>query len=190
MVATGARRALITATVLAASWIAAGCGVPLDEAPQPITRPTLASERDTPTTIARSDGPEAGVYFLSDDRLVRIAYPVADEPSLGDALRFALSAPAQDAGTELRTAIPPGTELRSVDVSNAIATIDLTSEMNDVQGQNQKEAFAQLVFTALEFDEVRGVRFRIDGEPIDAPTDQGNLSVIDAEDYDPPLNPR
>jgi spore germination protein GerM len=179
---------LVVAAIAAAS--VAGCGVPLDESPQPITRPTLASERNTPTTVARSDGPEAGVYFLSDDRLVRVAYPVADEPTLGDALGFALSAPAEGADREVRTAIPPGTELRSVEVSNAIATIDLTDEMNDVQGQSQKEAFAQLVFTALEFDEVRGVRFRIDGKPIDAPTDQGNLSVIDADDYEPPLNPR
>jgi hypothetical protein len=30
----------------------------------------------------------------------------------------------------------------------------------------------------------------IDGEPIDAPTDDGNLAKVDADNYDPPLNPR
>ena len=71
-----------------------------------------------------------------------------------------------------------------------MATIDLTSEINDVTGPAQKEAFAQIVFTALAFEEVQQVRFLIDNEVIDAPTDDGNLALISAENYDAPLNPR
>jgi spore germination protein GerM len=168
----------------------AGCGVPLDEAPQPVTRPTIAAGRGTPTTIASTEGPEVGVYFLRDDRLVRVGYPVAQPASLADALGFALGDPP-DGSTSLRTAIPPGTSLLAVDVDDdGVARIDLSNEVNDVQGQAQKEAFAQLVFTALGADDLTGVRFAIDGEAVDAPTDDGNLSVVTAANYDPPLNPR
>ena len=71
--------------------------------------------------------------------------------------------------------LPPGTDLRSpVRVTDGTARINLTGEINDVTGAAQEEAFAQVVFTALEFPEVKRVRFQIDGKEVDTPTDQGN----------------
>ena len=179
-----------SAAAVAAS-VLAGCGVPIDPEPRPITQTTLAVTDATPTTIA-PDGAaqEVSVYFLNGDRLERKGYPVEGEPTIGKALDFVLAAPAEDGTTELHTAIPPGTELRGVEVTDGIATIDLTSAINDVSGPTQKEAFAQIVFTALAFDEVQSVRFMIDGEGIDAPTDDGNLAEVSAGNYDAPLNPR
>ena len=75
-------------------------------------------------------------------------------------------------------------------VADGLATIDLSSEIDDIGGPAQKKAFAQIVFTALGFDEVERVRFLVDGKPVDAPTDDGNLAEVTADDYDPPLNPR
>lgn len=168
----------------------AACGVPIDESPRAITQTTIAPVDQTPTTVANSDAQEVSVYFLHGDRLERQGYPVAGEPTLRAALDFVLAAPAEGSDPELRTAVPPGTTLRSVEVTDGTATIDLTNEINDVSGPAQKEAFAQIVFTTLSFEGVEQVRFLIDGDVVDAPTDDGNLAVVSAANYDKPLNPR
>lgn len=169
---------------------ATSCGVPIDQQPRPITQTTITPADTVPATDAPSGAPEVSVYFLNDDRLEAQERAVDGEATLGKALDFVLAAPAARGTTGLHTAVPPGTELRDVEVTDGTATIDLTGEINDIVGPAQKQAFAQIVFTALGFDEVQQVHFLIDGNSIDAPTDNGNLSVISADDYDPPLNPR
>ena len=89
----------------------------------------------------------------------------------------------------LDTRIPIGTELLGFALDGETAVIDLSDDIEAFTGQAQKEAYAQLVFTALASGRARSVRFRVGGEPVRAPTDQGNLDVVTANDYDPPLNP-
>ena len=67
--------------------------------------------------------------------------------------------------------------------------IDLTSEIDEITGDAQKLAFAQIVFTVLEFPQYERVAFSVEGEPINAPTDGENLAVVTADDYDAPINP-
>lgn len=179
-----------SATVLVVLVLLAGCGVPLDDTPRPITNTTVAPSDTVPTTASASGAATVPVYFLNEDRLQAVEYPVEGEATLGKALDFVLAAPPEDSAAGLRTSVPPGTRLRGVEVANGLATIDLTGEINDIGGSPQKEAFAQIVFTALGFGEVQQVRFLIDGKPIDAPTADGNLATVSADDYDPPLNPR
>lgn len=168
----------------------AGCGVPIDREPRPINQTTIAPADTVPTTIAPSGAPVVSVYFLNGDRLEALEYPVEGEVTLGKALDFVLAAPPEDGLEGLQTSVPPGTRLRGVEVTDGVASIDLTGEINDIGGPAQKVAFAQIAFTAFGFDEVQEVRFLIDGEAIDAPTDDGNLDVVSADNYDPPLNPR
>ncbi|MFN8017912.1 MAG: GerMN domain-containing protein [Acidimicrobiales bacterium] len=179
---------LLLAAAVAAAVALVGCGVPFDDSPRPIAQTTATTEAGTPTTAASSDAPTVGVYFLRGDRLERQDYPVDGEPTLRQALEFVLAEPAGD--TELRSSVPPGTVLRHVEVADRTATVDLTDAINDVNGQAQKEAFAQMAFTILDFGGVDTVRFLVDGDPVDAPTDQGNLAVVTADDYSAPLNPR
>ena len=117
-------------------------------------------------------------------------YPVDGTPALADALGFVLAGPADDADPALSSAIPPGTRLIDLTVKDDVARIDLSSEINDIDGQPERTAFAQLTFTALSFREVREVRFLIKGKGVDAPTDNGNQRLVTASDYEPPLNPR
>lgn len=181
------RAALVAGAITVLASGLAGCGVPLDSEPRAInpveetTRPET-----TPTTSASPAATELNVYFLRDDRLVAEPKPVEGDATVGDALRFLLSGPESSA---LQTRIPPSTELRSVSITEGEATIDLTDEISGVSGQPGKEAFAQMVFTALEFPEVASVRFQVEGEAVVAPTDDGNLDVVSASNYDPPLNP-
>lgn len=180
------------ALVATALVLFAACGVPLDSEPQRIERSSPTSERPatTPTTNPSDSAAQVSVYFVSGEALAEVRYPVAGTPDLAEALGFALAGPAEDADPELSTAIPPGTRLIAVSVKDHLARIDLSGEINDIDGQPERTAFAQLTFTALAFREVREVRFLIEGTGVDAPTDNGNQRLVTASDYDPPLNPR
>ena len=182
--------AAIAGFALAGGVAIIGCGVPIDREPRPISQTTVAPSATVPTTEAPLGSPEVSVYFLNQDQLQAQSRALDGEVTLGKALDLVLAAPAGDGSSELRTAVPPGTRIRGVQVEDGLATIDLTGEINDISGVAQKEAFAQIVFTALGFDEVQQIQFQIDGRSIDAPTDEGNLAVITADDYQPPLNPR
>lgn len=186
---TSHRPLLVTgALAIALAVGVAACGVPLDTHPHAITRATVDPADVPPTTSASPGAQEVSVYFLRENRLEEVRYPVDGEATLGAAIRFALATPKDS--SSLHTAVPPGTEVRAVDIRTGLARIDLTGEINDISGETQKQAFAQIVFTALSFPGVQRVRFLIDGRGVDAPTDNGNLTLVTANDYDPPLNPR
>ena len=186
------RRPLAIAAALVALAIATAvsCGVPIDDQPRAISRSTAPPETAVPTTLDGSPTDQVSVYFLRGEALERYSQAVTEEPTIGQAIGFVLDPVPEDAPEGLSTKVPPGTTLVDVEIVGRIATIDLTSEINDVTGPDQKEAFAQIVFTALAWEGVEQVRFQVDGETVDAPTDDGNLNVVSADDYDPPLNPR
>jgi spore germination protein GerM len=162
------------------------CGVPLDDQPRTITRVTEPTEVPQ-TTSASPTAESVTVYFLREGVLQDAQYPVDGPPELDEALGFVL---ASEPPAGLVSRIPTGTSLRGIATSGSLATIDLSNEINAIGGSAQKEAYAQLVFTALESPEITRVRFRVQGEPVQAPTDNANLDVVTADDYDPPLNPR
>lgn len=182
-----ARSAGVIAVAATLTLAGASCGVPLDDEPQVVAGATQPAEA-TPTTSGSPTAQEVSAYYLVGDSLEVTRYRVDGEPTLEAALQFLLEvAPTGDA----KTRIPPGTSLRSVDVAGDLATIDLTPEIvNDTSGATQKQAFAQLAFTALASEGVTQVRFLVDGEPVEVPTDRANQGTITADDYDPPLNPR
>ncbi|MCU1497119.1 MAG: Spore germination protein-like protein [Acidimicrobiales bacterium] len=177
--------AAIAALVLSAA--ATACGVPLDGTPRAIERSTTT----TATTLGPSNDPAAktvSLYFLVDDHLVVDLFPVDREPNLQTAIGLVLSMTKPTA--PLTNRIPTGTTLLGVEVDGSQANIDLSEEMNDISGLTQKEAYAQIVFTALQFPQIKSVSFSIAGKPVDAPTDNSNLRVVTADDYEPPLSPR
>ncbi|CAN5849924.1 hypothetical protein BH23ACT2_BH23ACT2_08530 [soil metagenome] len=183
-----ARRLVATAAgiIITALVTAAACGVPLDDEPRTITRVTEPTEVPQ-TTSASPTAQSVTVYFLREGVLQDAQFSVDGPPELDEALGFVM---ASDPPAGLVSRIPIGTGIRGVATSGSLATIDLSEEMNAIGGSAQKEAYAQLVFTALEFPDITRVRFRVQGEPVQAPTDNANLDVVTADDFDRPLNPR
>ncbi len=181
------RPALASAVVglVAVATLVASCGVPLDEEPRAIDRTTT-----TPSTVAPAangdDGATMSLYFFNGDRLQDQQVPADDDPTIADAITAVLGEPEPP----LTTQIPAGTELLSFALEGTTAVIDLSEEVEIFTGQEQKMAYAQLTFTALASGEATEVRFLVAGAEVAAPTDQGNLDVVTADDYDPPLNPR
>lgn len=179
------RRAAAMAGVALALGVGAlggACGVPIDQEPRAITPATRPLET-SPTTTGSPSAPDVDVYFLDDDRLVARRFP-AD--SLDAALGLTLASPEGDTA---KTRIPPGTALLEVVVTDGTASIDLSDPILDIGGEPQKQAFAQLAFTAFAYPGVDRVTFQVTGVAIEVPTDQGAQAEVTAEDYDPPLRP-
>jgi len=182
------RRPFVLLVALLVAIVTAGCGVPLDSSPRAIpttTSTTPTTDSTAPTTGGSPGARTVSAYFLNDDTLERVLYPVDDEPTLADALTFVLGDPPQS----LTTSIPSGTRLLSSKITGRVASVNLTSEINDISGQPQKQAYAQMAFTALALPTVTAVRFMVDGKEVDAPTDNGNRGVVTGADYEGSLNP-
>lgn len=137
--------------------------------PPETTPPTTPPETTPPATPPTTTPPEptlvdVRVYFLSGERLVIDHRDVAAPAVLRGALTALLEGPADGH----LTAIPAGTELRSVDLDDGTATVDLTGEFASGGGSlSMLTRVGQVVFTATQFDNVDRVVFWIDGSPIE-----------------------
>ena len=65
--------------------------------------------------------------------------------------------------------IPPGSKLKSIRVSDGIATMDFSEEFmfNTFGPEGMKNQLKQVIFTASEFPTVKAVQFLIDGKKVD-----------------------
>lgn len=132
--------------------------------------PTTAA---TTTTVAVPEG-EAAVYLFFE------GYPVAPGPylaavsrpgidGLGETLTALLEGVTEDEATMgLSSTIPEGTELLGVEVSNGVASVDLSDEFESGGGSlSMMGRVAQIVYTATRFEDVDSVRFFLEGTPLD-----------------------
>lgn len=181
-------RRLVAAAALSVGTVSvvAGCGVPLDDSPRAIDRSTTSTSSPPTVPPSQPGGEAQSLFYLDEDELIDVTIPAGDTPSVRDALAAVLGAPPQP----LLTSIPEGTELLGFAIDGRTAVIDLSEQINDLEGERQTQAYAQLVFTALASGEADRVRFLVNGEEVQVPTDNGSLRIIGADDYDPPLNPR
>lgn len=166
--------------------VLAACGVPLDEDPREIAiSSTTTSEARTSTTRG-SDGTTATVYLVDQNGGLRGDEVALEAPGVAGAVSALLSA---DPPTGLKSQIPSGTRLLELRTRGRRVTVDLSAEMHDISSPLDRIAYAQIAFTALEFPEYVQIEFEIEGQAVDAPTDDGNREVVTANDYLYPLNP-
>jgi spore germination protein GerM len=170
------------------------CGLAADKHPREITDRAItalvspASNSTTPSSTGREHA--ASLYFVKGERLKRFYVPASGGPvTPARALTLLLNGPSRTARKDLTTSIPPGTTLRGVSRSGSTLRIDLSGDIKSLGGSAAKAAYAQLVFTALDLPGVKSVRFAIDGDNIDAITDDGSLTVIRAKNFKSPLRP-
>jgi hypothetical protein len=72
------------------------------------------------------------------------------------------------------TAVPAGTQLLRLSIEDEIASVDLTSEFESGGGSlSMTMRLAQVVCTLDQFPTVKGVRFELDGEPVDVFSGEG-----------------
>jgi germination protein M len=188
-------RLLLVLTVLVAG--VAACGDD-DEtsgdttAPGPSTT-TTASTGDSTTTTTAEEPPAAedvplSVYFLDADSKVRVGWVrTIDSLATGQgALEELLAGPdTEDESLGLSTAIPDGTSLRSLDIADGVATVDLSTEFTGGGGSLSMQArLAQVVYTITQFPTVDEVELLVEGSPLttlggEGVVIEGNLTRAD-----------
>jgi hypothetical protein len=179
---TRARRAparFVLAALLAASLTA--CGLPKDSSPRTITADKVPFGLLGPSTTAPDNdvvngGTTAKLYFIDGSKLRPVVRSVQDRD-----VRLILNGLVQGVmGTDplgITTAIPKDTKVVDSQFDGDTLVVTLSNEMLNVQSTEQRNAFAQLVYTATDLG-IPGVRFRVvdsSGSPQDVlpPTDQG-----------------
>jgi spore germination protein GerM len=173
----------------------AACGIPGDDGPRAIDQEQIPDDGAVDEG-ADGDGRTvlADLYFATPgdtiDNLVVVQREVPagssqSSPTPSTVLENLLLGKQEgdqpDDGQDLDnivTLIPPQTQLASPPDLGAggILTVDLNSAINGVQAEGARTAYGQLVCTADALDEVEGVVFTIDGEPVNAPTAGENSS--------------
>ncbi|HEX2296159.1 MAG TPA: GerMN domain-containing protein [Actinomycetota bacterium] len=72
------------------------------------------------------------------------------------------------------TAIPAGSELLGIGLSNGVATVDLSGEFESGGGSlSARMRLAQLVYTLTEFRTIQSVALEIEGEPVTTFSSEG-----------------
>lgn len=115
---------------------------------------------------------EAGENALGVPRTV--PYSIATGRAAMEALLEGPTDGEQTTWPAISTAIPEGTELLGLTISNGIAKVDLSEEFDDGGGTFGVTArLAQVVYTLCQFSTVDSVEFYMEGEKVDIFSGEG-----------------
>lgn len=145
---------------------------------------TTEGPETTTTTEAEPTG--MAVYFMVGQLegqeppgpfLVPVYREAVGAESAMTAMELLLAGPSSDeiAGTPaISTAVPEGTEVLGVEVTEGVATVDLSSEYDDGGGSFGMFArLAQVVYTLTRLPDVDAVAFEIEGEAVTVFSSEG-----------------
>jgi hypothetical protein len=110
------------------------------------------------------------VWFHRGEQLYVVSRMEQTTPRVGTlALESLLDGPWPEEDTAgVDTAIPAGTRLLGLGIDKGIATVDLTSEYESGGGTTSMTMrLAQVVCTLNQFPTVKGVLFKLDGQPVE-----------------------
>jgi hypothetical protein len=169
------------------------CGIPEDGEPEVIAQDQLpallqgSGPDGVATTVATGVGESIFVIETDPDseekRLspLEVIFNGAPTPEL--MIRSLLF--ERELSSSLSNAIPTNVRLDApVEIDGDLATITLSEEFADVQGETLQLAVAQLVYTATELGTVDRVRFRVADELIDVPAENTLKGVVTRGDYE------
>ena len=175
------RRVLLAVVLLATS---AACGVRSDDTARDLSasRVPYGLLEDAPTTTTSAPTPavpraEVLVYFIKDDRMIGKGRQVNAPPTVAKALTALLFGVQEDEIAEgVRSAISATAAIQARALDAATYQVDLSTEFATGSSSEQVLALAQIVYTATQLPGVTGVRFTLNGVPIEVPTGSGSLT--------------
>jgi germination protein M len=158
------------------------------------TETSTGDEAGTDDETGSGDGSPASrvrykLWFVRGEGITTVDRSHAPTQRIGTAaLQDLLAGPTEEERVRgLSTSIPEGTRLLGLVVSNGIATVDLSSEYESGGGTLSMTArLAQVTCTLDRFSTVDGVRFELDGEPVDVFSGEGIIldHPVSCGDYD------
>lgn len=164
---------------------------------------------DKPDKTPRPDGTPTGstgkttvrsFFFLGsftdNPGLVPVLREVPQTQAVGTAALTVLLDGPNDAELGARpamyTAIPDGTRLLGLRIEGGVATVNLSREFESGGGSaSVLGRLAQVVFTLTQFPTVQGVKFELDGEPVEVFSGEGVVlsEPVGRDDYYDQLPP-
>jgi hypothetical protein len=128
--------------------------------------------------------------FVDNSGLVPVLREIPATQAVGAAAMAALLTGPNDSELGARpamyTTIPEGTRFLGLRIDNGIATVNLSREFESGGGSaSVLGRLAQVVYTLTQFPTVQGVRFELDGVPVDVFGGEGVVldEPVDREDY-------
>ena len=174
----------------------AGCGVPTKGEPTTIPAAEIPyglaapEPTDSSDTTLQTDAAATVIYLVAPgDVLVPRGRDLPSEPMVDrlEALlrELAVGPSAPERADELSSKLPPEVMLDVSQVDDGIATIDIGGPVDAPSGSDSQIAVAQIVLTATSVPQVHAVRLMREGESIDAPLPDGELTSapLTALDY-------
>lgn len=151
------------------------------------TTPASSTALSTTTTTATPPAVEpTKVYYFLDggDRAGRpgpFLVPVYREVEADDVVARTMVAllagpTADEAASEpaINSAIPAGTSFLGVEISDGLATVDLSPTFDDGGGSfSMFGRLAEVIFTLTQFPEIDSVSFLLNGEPVEVFSNEG-----------------
>ncbi|NHC45020.1 GerMN domain-containing protein [Motilibacter aurantiacus] len=152
--------------------------IPAEEVPYGLLEATPSTSDGERAASAAPGRPR--VFFLNDETLVGVPLVPADRDTravLEQVIGSLQTGPDEAAQARgLTTALPPSLTLTVLDVIEGVATIDIGGESNGVSTQQNTFAVGQVVLTATSVSGVSGVMLARNGDPIQAPVEDGALT--------------
>jgi Sporulation and spore germination len=181
---TGRRPAAVLATALLAL---GGCGVPTSGEPEIIPASDVPYGLASRTPDAPSGSSDetmiagAGVYLVTPEDVLAPRGREVPPGSLEDRLEsllgeLAIGPTRQELAEELSTSLPPEVELDVTDVTGGTVTIDIAGPVDIPSGAEGRLGVGQIVLTATSLPQVFAVRLAREGELVEAPLPDGELT--------------
>ena len=169
--------------------------------PGPTDEPgKTAKPGDNPTPEPPGTTTVRAMFFLGsftdNPGLVPVLREVPETQAVGTAALTALLDGPNNAELGARpamfTAIPEGTRLLGLRIEGGIATVNLSREFESGGGSaSVLGRLAQVVFTLTQFPTIQGVKFELDGEPVEVFSGEGVVlsEPVARDDYYDQLPP-
>jgi hypothetical protein len=173
-----------------------GCGIPIDEAPQPVDLPPQyqpTSSTVPPPTAASGTELTALLCLTDGQSLVEVHRPVQTPQSpadlLGDLVAGATESERQE--QRLDSALTGLRTLSVAGVDNGVAEVAVGDGLDAITDSIKLLIYGQIVCTLDAHPDIVGVRFSRDGQRLpvprgDATTTDGVLTVDDYDELRPP----
>lgn len=160
------------------------CGVRSDPAPRALPPSDvpfglLEEVASTTTSAPTSAVPKAAVFvfFVNGGRMFPVVRQVNAPVSVPKSLTALLFGPQEDEAAQgLRSAINPTAALQARAIDSATFLVDLSPDFIQGSTSEQVLGLAQIVYTATGVAGVTGVRFTLNGAPVEVPTPSGALT--------------
>ncbi len=176
----------VVIVALAAVMVGGACGVRRDSEPRALPEDGVpfglleeVAAATTTTAPPTPSTPKAAVFvfFVQGGRM----FPVVREVNAPSTVAKSLTALvfgtlAEEASQGIRSSINPAAGIQARSIDAATYLVDLDAEFIQGSTSEQVLGLAQIVFTATEIPGVTGVKFTLNGAPIEVPTASGSLT--------------